>query len=138
MTEHTGQETIEGETEHSVTAKTTDPVELIETDALPSTRFGRGMRRMLAAFAYRDFRVQWIGACSSAIGTWMQIIAQNWLVLSLTNSPFYLGLDAFLQQLPIILCSRSSAACSPIATTVARRCWHRSTFRCSRQARSPS
>src|SRR5438309_335082 len=61
------------------------------------------MRRMLAAFAYRDFRVQWIGACSSAIGTWMQIVAQNWLVLSLTNSPFYLGLDAFLQQLPIIL-----------------------------------
>ena len=58
---------------------------------------------MLAAFAYRDFRVQWIGACSSAIGTWMQIVAQNWLVLSLTNSPFFLGLDAFLQQLPIIL-----------------------------------
>jgi MFS family permease len=58
---------------------------------------------MLAAFTYRDFRVQWIGACSSAIGTWMQIVAQNWLVLSLTNSPFYLGLDAFLQQLPIIL-----------------------------------
>ena len=41
---------------------------------------------MLAAFTYRDFRVQWIGACSSAIGTWMQIVAQNWLVLSLTNS----------------------------------------------------
>src|SRR5438477_11208351 len=64
---------------------------------------GRGLPRMLAAFTYRDFRVQWIGACSSAIGTWMQIIAQNWLVLSLTNSAFYLGLDAFLQQLPIIL-----------------------------------
>jgi MFS family permease len=58
---------------------------------------------MLAAFTYRDFRVQWIGAASSAIGTWMQIVAQNWLVLSLTNSTFYLGLDAFLQQLPIIL-----------------------------------
>src|SRR5438034_10110834 len=61
------------------------------------------MRRTLAAFAYRDFRVQWIGASSSAIGTWMQIVAQNWLVLSLTGSAFYLGLDAFLQQLPIIL-----------------------------------
>ena len=58
---------------------------------------------MLAAFTYRDFRVQWIGACSSAIGTWMQIVAQNWLVLSITGSAFYLGLDAFLQQLPIIL-----------------------------------
>lgn len=58
---------------------------------------------MLAAFTYRDFRVQWFGACTSSIGTWMQIVAQNWLVLSLTHSPFYLGLDAFLQQLPIIL-----------------------------------
>src|SRR5437660_601826 len=64
------------------------------------------MRRMLAAFTYRDFRVQWIGACTSSIGTWMQIVAQNWLVVSLTNSsPLFLGLDAFLQQLPIILFS---------------------------------
>jgi MFS family permease len=57
------------------------------------------------AFTYRDFRVQWIGACTSSIGTWMQIVAQNWLIVSLTNSPFFLGLDAFLQQLPIILFS---------------------------------
>src|SRR5215468_6452602 len=64
------------------------------------------MRRTLAAFTYRDFRVQWIGACTSSIGTWMQIVAQNWLIVSLTNaSPFFLGLDAFLQQLPIILFS---------------------------------
>jgi MFS family permease len=50
--------------------------------------------------------VQWIGACTSSIGTWMQIVAQNWLIVRLTNSsPFYLGLDAFLQQLPIILFS---------------------------------
>ena len=60
---------------------------------------------MLAAFTYRDFRVQWFGACTSSIGTWMQIVAQNWLVVSLTNSAFFLGLDAFLQQLPIILFS---------------------------------
>jgi MFS family permease len=70
----------------------------------PAVIFGsRTLRRMLAAFTYRDFRVQWFGACTSSIGTWMQIVAQNWLVLSLTNSAFYLGLDAFLQQLPIIL-----------------------------------
>ncbi|PYR80711.1 MAG: MFS transporter [Acidobacteria bacterium] len=60
---------------------------------------------MFAAFTYRDFRVQWFGACTSSIGTWMQLVAQNWLVLSLTHSPFFLGLDAFLQQLPIILFS---------------------------------
>jgi len=74
------------------------------TDAAPSMG-ERALRRMLAAFTYRDFRVQWIGACTSSIGTWMQIVAQNWLVVSLTHSPFFLGLDAFLQQLPIILFS---------------------------------
>jgi predicted MFS family arabinose efflux permease len=59
---------------------------------------------MLAAFTYRDFRVQWFGACTSSIGTWVQITAQNWMVTSLTNSsPFFLGLDSFLQQLPIML-----------------------------------
>src|SRR5207247_74502 len=43
------------------------------------------MRRMLSAFGYRDFRVQWFGACTSSIGTWMQIVAPNWLVLSLVD-----------------------------------------------------
>jgi MFS family permease len=71
----------------------------------PSSVGARTLRRTLVAFTYRDFRVQWIGACTSSIGTWMQIVAQNWLVVSLTNSPFFLGLDAFLQQLPIILFS---------------------------------
>src|ERR1700681_2179756 len=58
---------------------------------------------MLAAFTYRNFRVQWFGACTSSIGTWTQTSAQNWMVLSLTGSAFFLGLDAFLQQLPIML-----------------------------------
>jgi MFS family permease len=59
--------------------------------------------RTLAAFTYRDFRVQWFGACTSSIGTWVQIAAQNWMVLSITGSAFFLGLDSFLQQLPIML-----------------------------------
>jgi MFS family permease len=75
-------------------------------DAAASSLGARTLRRMLAAFTYRDFRVQWFGACTSSIGTWMQIVAQNWLIVSLTNSsPLFLGLDAFLQQLPIILFS---------------------------------
>jgi MFS family permease len=70
----------------------------------PSVLLGSKMLgRMLAAFSYRDFRVQWFGACTSSIGTWTQLTAQNWLVLSLTGSAFFLGLDAFLQQLPIML-----------------------------------
>ncbi|MDQ3169339.1 MAG: MFS transporter [Acidobacteriota bacterium] len=59
--------------------------------------------RIAAAFRHRDFRVIWWGALVSTIGTWMQKYAQSWLVLSLTGSAFYLGLDDLLNQLPIIL-----------------------------------
>ena len=62
-------------------------------------------RRVFKAFHYRDFRILWIGACTSTIGTWMQEVAQNWLVLQLTGSPFLLGLDAFLGDIPIFLFS---------------------------------
>jgi predicted MFS family arabinose efflux permease len=47
----------------------------------------------------------WLGACASTIGTFVQQFAQSWLVYDLTQSPFYLGLDLFLGQLPIILFS---------------------------------
>ena len=61
------------------------------------------MRRTLAAFSYRDFRVLWLGAFTSTVGTWMQKVAQSWLVFELTKSSLYLGLDDFLAQLPILL-----------------------------------
>jgi MFS family permease len=61
------------------------------------------LRRAFAALTYRDFRILWIGAFASTIGTWMQKVAQSWLVLDLTQSSFYLGLDDFLGQLPILL-----------------------------------
>src|SRR3954469_24875801 len=64
---------------------------------------GQIFERTLAAFKFRDFRVLWFGSCTSSIGTWMQSVAENWLGVSITSSAFYLGLDAFLQQLPIIL-----------------------------------
>jgi MFS family permease len=68
--------------------------------SLPLTPF---LRRALAAFTYRDFRVLWFGAFTSTVGTWMQRVAQSWLIFDLTNSSFYLGLDDFLGQLPILL-----------------------------------
>jgi MFS family permease len=61
------------------------------------------LQRALAAFTYRDFRVLWFGAFTSTVGTWMQKVAQSWLVLQLTGSTFFLGLDDFLGQLPILL-----------------------------------
>lgn len=63
------------------------------------------LRRVFKAFHYRDFRLLWVGACTSSIGTWMQKVAQSWLVLEISKSPFLLGLDAFLGEIPIFLFS---------------------------------
>jgi MFS family permease len=59
----------------------------------------------LRAFAHRDFRLFWSGQLVSLIGTWMQSVAQSWLVLELTNSPFLLGLVGTLQFAPVLLLS---------------------------------
>ncbi|WP_260735837.1 MFS transporter [Tunturiibacter lichenicola] len=64
-----------------------------------------GFARTFRAFRYRDFRLMWIGACASTIGTFVQQFAQSWLVYDLTKDPFYLGLDLFLGQLPIMMFS---------------------------------
>jgi len=61
--------------------------------------------RIFRAFRYRDFRLMWTGACVSTIGTFVQQFAQSWLVYDLTNDAFYLGLDLFLGQLPIMMFS---------------------------------
>lgn len=63
------------------------------------------LRRTFRAFRHRDFRLMWLGACASTIGTFVQQFAQSWLVYDLTKNPLYLGLDLFLGQLPIILFS---------------------------------
>jgi predicted MFS family arabinose efflux permease len=61
--------------------------------------------RVFKAFQYRDFRLMWIGACTSSIGTWMQIVAQGWLIYRLSHSAFLLALDQFLGGIPIFLFS---------------------------------
>ncbi len=62
-------------------------------------------RRVAAALTYRDFRLLWFGALVSSIGTWMQKVAQAWLIVTLTGtaSAFFLGLDSFLGEVPILL-----------------------------------
>ena len=63
------------------------------------------LRRVFKAFSYRDYRLLWGGAFTSSVGTWMQAVAQNWLILTLTGSPFYLGLCAFLSDAPFLFFS---------------------------------
>ncbi|HET7692906.1 MAG TPA: MFS transporter [Gemmatimonadota bacterium] len=53
-----------------------------------------------SAFRNPGYRTFWIGAFVSNIGAWMQIVAQGWLVLELTDSAFMLGLVGFAGSLP--------------------------------------
>lgn len=76
------------------------PTEIVPlADTKPVTR----RSGMFRALSHRDFRLFWIGAFLSNVGTWMQAVAQGWLVLQLTNSPFWLGLDAFMATIPAFI-----------------------------------
>jgi MFS family permease len=57
------------------------------------------------ALTHKNFRYYWVGQCFSLIGTWVQNIGQSWLVLTLTGSPFLLGLLGTIQFLPITMFS---------------------------------
>ena len=69
----------------------------------PEDEFRNWRHRLAGALAHRNYRLLWLAALGSTIGTWMQSYAQSWLVFDLTKSNFYLGLDSFLSQLPILL-----------------------------------
>jgi MFS family permease len=51
---------------------------------------------------YRNFRLYWTGQLISQVGTWVQIVAQGWVVYELTNSAFMLGLVNFAALLPVV------------------------------------
>ncbi len=59
----------------------------------------------LGALAHRNFRLFFIGQGISLVGTWMQNVGEGWLILTLTNSPFYVGLTAALSSLGVLLFS---------------------------------
>jgi MFS family permease len=61
--------------------------------------------RAIVALEHRDFRIFWTGQLISLIGTWMQNLAQGWLVLTLTDSPLLLGIVSAVQFTPMLLFS---------------------------------
>ncbi|WP_305093529.1 MFS transporter [Prescottella sp. R16] len=60
-------------------------------------------RQTFAALANRNFRRFISGQAVSLVGTWMQLVAQSWLVLELTGSGTAIGLVVALQTLPVLL-----------------------------------
>lgn len=61
--------------------------------------------KIFPALSNRNYQFYFIGQLISLIGTWLQIVAQGWLVLKLTNSVFLIGLVAAVASLPTLLFS---------------------------------
>ena len=83
---------------------TTDEVQLPSSPAASPA----GKSRLPAAFRslkHRNFRLFFGGQLISLVGTWMQTIAQSWLIYRLTGSSVLLGLLGFVSQIPIFLLS---------------------------------
>jgi MFS family permease len=65
---------------------------------------------MLRALRHRNYRLLFFAQLISVAGVWMQSTAQGWLVHRLTDSPFWLGMVAAAQSLPVILLSVAAGA----------------------------
>ena len=76
-----------------------------EADIAPSSRKTGVLGTTFRAFQYRNFRLMWTGAFTSTTGFFVQEVAQSWLVYTMTDSAFLLGLTAFLAGAPILLLS---------------------------------
>jgi MFS family permease len=87
---------------------------LHETQSAEPVRPKLGLRTTLRAMRHRNFQLFFSGQLISLIGTWMQNIAQDWLVYRLTGSSLLLGVVAFAGQIPIFLLA-------PVAGIVADR-----------------
>jgi MFS family permease len=64
-----------------------------------------GARTFLSVRKHRNYRLFFTGQVISVTGTWMQRVAQAWLVLSLTQSPVAVGILALCQFMPFTLFS---------------------------------
>ena len=67
-------------------------------EAIPESRLPQVFR----ALRNQNFRLFWSGNFLSNIGSWMQNVAQGWLVLTLSNSAFWLGVIGFAGSIPFL------------------------------------
>jgi MFS family permease len=73
------------------------------TRAAPGPAKGFALANGGRAFRHRNYRLFFGGQLVSLVGTWMQQVAQAWLVLELTNDPLILGLTTALAFLPVLI-----------------------------------
>ncbi len=77
----------------------TDPPRTNSAEPVPASRVSHGLRSL----RHRNFQLFFGGQLISLIGTWMQNVAQSWLVYRLTGSSFLLGAVGFAGQIPVFL-----------------------------------
>lgn len=65
----------------------------------------RSINPFRALKAHRNFRIFWIGQAVSLTGSWVQIVAQGWLALDLSNDPFIVGVVSAAGSFPVLLFS---------------------------------
>ena len=77
----------------------------------PATPARPGMRRLFAALIdYRGYRLLWASSVTTQIAQWMLQVSLAWLMLELTNSPFWVGLNGFASGIPFLLVSIPAGA----------------------------
>jgi len=72
---------------------------------MPLASLRAQLRSTFRSLRHRNYRLYWTGQLISLIGTWMQSVAQGWLMHRLTSSAFMLGFLGFCQFLPVLLLS---------------------------------
>jgi MFS family permease len=81
---------------YSDSGRTAQAIEVHEEQPLGEIR----RRQVFSALRHRNYQLFWAGSFLSSIGTWMQVIAQGWLVRDLTPSPFLIGFVSFAGSFP--------------------------------------
>lgn len=72
-------------------------------DSGPGARSNGGLPATLRALKHRNFQLFFSGQLISLVGTWMQSVAQSWLVYRMTGSSLLLGAVGFASQFPVFL-----------------------------------
>ncbi len=83
--------------ENPIAERSGKPIEPIEAGGLPARQ------GTFAAMRHRNFQLYFGGQLVSNIGTWMQVIAQAWVVYQIGHSELVLGLVAFASAIPVLL-----------------------------------
>jgi MFS family permease len=85
--------------EENLAAASNEPSAIVQP--LPEPEMAE-LPQAIRALRNPNFRLFWAGNFTSNIGTWMQNVAQGWLVLTLTNSAFWLGVVGFAGSIPFL------------------------------------